>query len=366
MPVASGPNAEVIGGVPLIAVIGTPRTMGGHLGTRLKPRLQVLSQYLTDQLCTHAKPGGHALTPERLRQLLEPSQAVIQRHEPSLWMEFEAMADAADLTVTDLLIIHGYNDLLSRLSCAVPPLPSTFISIDATHTADGVPLMALCWYLDPALFPYLTLLRRIPTHGPSTLCLTLAGLGPIAGLSEAGIAVARNELRVSDGTDGLFTSHMLSAMLSAPSIDDVQRRAHAGPRQGGAAIHGLSAKGERFTSELSGQLAVRLNDPMINAPRVHTNHALDERIMATVSTVEKTSKMRLEQMASQVVAVSGVTPPMIEGWFGFDQTNAKTSRIENDSERVPISLVLMALDPKMRQVFLRRTGVPASLETIKL
>jgi hypothetical protein len=57
---------------------------------------------------------------------------------------------------------------------------------------------------------------------------------------------------------------------------------------------------------------------------------------------------------------------MIEGWFGFDQTNAKTSRIENDSERVPISLVLMALDPKMRQVFLRRTGVPASLETIKL
>ena len=366
MAVISSPNAEVIGGVPLIAVIGTPRTMGGHLGSRLKPRLQVLSQYLTDQLCTHAKAGGYSLTPERLRNLMTPSQAVIQRHEPSLWMELEAMAHAAELPVADLLIIHGYNDLLSRLSCSIAPMPSTYVTVDGTHTVDGVPLMALCWYLDPALFPYLTLLRRIPTHGPSTLCLTLAGLGPIAGLSEAGIAVARNELRVNDGVDGLFSSHLISAMLCSPSFDDAQRRASSGPRQGGAAIHGLSGNGERFTYELSGQQSVRLNDPFMNAPRVHTNHALDENIMATVSTVDKTSKMRLEQTASQIVAVNGVNPTMIAGWFGFDQPTPRTSRVEVDSERVPISLVFMALDPKTRQVYLRRTGVPAQLETIKL
>ncbi len=366
MAVASGPNAEVIGGVPLIGVIGTPRTMGGHLGSRLKPRLQVLSQYLTDQLCTHAKPGGHSITPEGLHRMLEPSQELIQRHEPSLWMELEAMAHAAELPISDLLIIHGYNDLLSRLSCEVAPLPSTYVNIDATHTADGAPLMAMCWYLDPALFPYLTLLRRIPTHGPSTLSLTLAGLGHIAGLSEAGIAVARNELRVNDGVDGLFTSHMLAAMLSAPSFDDVQKRAHAGPRQGGAAIHGLSAKGERFTSELSGQQEVRLNDPFITSPRVHTNHALDNNIQSMVSKVEKTSKIRLEQMARHIVETNGVTSEMIAGWFGFDNPAPKTSRIEADSERVPISYVFIALDPYHRQVYLRRTGVPTTLETIKL
>jgi hypothetical protein len=74
----------------------------------------------------------------------------------------------------------------------------------------------------------------------------------------------------------------------------------------------------------------------------------------------------LEQTASQIVAVNGVTPLMIETWFGIDQAKPRTIRVEADSERVPISLVLMALDPKSRQVFLRRTGVPASLETIKL
>jgi hypothetical protein len=366
MAVANGPNAEVIGGVPLVSVIGTPRTMGEHLGSRLKPRLQVLSQYLADQLCTHAKPGGHNLTPNKLRELIAPATTNLQRHEPSLWMELEAMAHASELPVTDLLLIHGYGDLLSFLGCQLPAQPSTFISIDSTHTSTGAAMMALCWYLDPALFPYLTLLRRIPTHGPATLCLTLAGLGMVAGISEAGIAVAANELRVRDGVAGTFTSFQLSAMLTSPAFDDAMRRAQAGPRHGGAAIHGLSGKGERFSFELSGQKAVRLSDPLTNSPRVHTNHALAEELMTETETAEPTSKMRLEQVASHVVAVNGVTPKVMGKWFGFDQETGPVKRIEADSERVPISLVLMVLDPHTKELHLRRSGVPSGMETIRL
>lgn len=366
MAVASGPNAEVIGGVPLVSVIGTPRTMGEHLGARLKPRLQVLSQYLADQLCTHARPGGHNLTPKKLRELIEPSLGHLQRHEPSLWMELEAMAHASELPPADLMLIHGYGDLLSYLGCQVPPHPSTFLAIDSTHTQDGNALLALCWYLDPALFPYLTLLRRIPTHGPATLCLTLAGLRPVAGLSEAGIAVASNELRVTDGTSGMFTSHQLASMLTSPGLDDAQRRAQVGPRHGGAVLHGLSGKGERFSIELSGQQMVKLGDPMPSSPRVHTNHPLSEMLMPVSGASEPTSKMRLEQIASQVVAVNGVTPQTIAGWFGFDPDTSSMKRVEADSERVPISLVLVVLDPHGKELHIRRSGVPTGLETIRL
>lgn len=366
MAVASGPNAEVIGGVPLVSVIGTPRTMGEHLGSRLKPRLQVLSQYLADQLCTHARPGGHNLTPKKLRELIEPSLGHLQRYEPSLWMEMEAMAHASELPPADLLLIHGYGDLLSYLGCQVPPQPSTFLTIDNTHTQSGNAMMALCWYLDPALFPYLTLLRRIPTHGPATLCLTLAGLRPVAGLSEAGIAVASNELRVTDGAAGMFTSHQLASMLTSPVFDDAQRRALTGPRHGGAAMHGLSGKGERFSIELSGQQTVKLNDPMLSSPRVHTNHPLAEALMAVSGTADSTSKQRLEQIASQVVAVNGITASGIQSWFGFEPGTSMAKRIEADSERVPISLVLVVLDPHSKELHIRRSGVPSGLETIRL
>lgn len=366
MAVASSHNTEVVGGVPLMSVIGTPRTMGGHLGSRLKPRLQVLSQYLADQLCTHARPGGLNLTTNRLRELIAPSAEHLQRHDPSLWMELEAMANASELPLADLLIIHGYGDLLSYFGCQIPPQPSTFLAIDSTHTKDGNALMSLCWYLDPALFPYLTLLRRIPTHGPATLCLTLAGLGPVAGLSEAGIAVAANEMRVRDGVSGTFTNHLLSSMLTSPGFDDAQRRAQTGPRHGGAALHGLSSKGERFTVEVSGQQTARLNDALPDAPRVHTNHPLTESLMPLSGTIDGTSKMRLEQTAGQVVAVRSVEPSTISKWFGMGNDTQTIKRVEADSERVPISLVLMILDPRMKELHICRSGVPSGLETIKL
>jgi hypothetical protein len=362
-------NAEVIGGVPLVSVIGTPRTMGERIGTRLKPRLQVLAQYLSEQLCTLAKPSGHNLNTQKLRELIQPSAATLSRHEPSLWMELEAMSHACELPVEDLLLIHGYSDLLSYLQCQVPPQPSTYLCLDSTHTQDGQPYMALCWYVDPALLPYLTLLRRIPSHGPTTLCLTLAGLHPVAGLSEAGVAVASNELRVRDGACGHFTPHQVLSMLTAPSLEDAMRRGNASPRHGGAAIHGLAGNGERFTLELSGQQTARLSDPMINAPRVHTNHALDERIIPAIGTLDTSTKLRLEQTASQAVAVSGITTATIAGWFGFNEepgAKPSTTRIEGDTERIPLASVLLILDPGARELHIRRTGIPGGLETIKL
>ena len=45
---------------------------------------------------------------------------------------------------TPVLLIHGYGDLLSYLGCQLPAQPSTFISIDSTHTQTGAAMMALC------------------------------------------------------------------------------------------------------------------------------------------------------------------------------------------------------------------------------
>jgi hypothetical protein len=360
-------NAEVIGGVPLVSVIGTPRTMGERLGSRLKPRLQVLAQYLSEQLCSLAQASGHNLTATKLKHIIEPSALVISRHEPGLWMEIEAMSQASEVSISDLLLIHGYGDLLSYFQCQVPPLPSTYICLDGAHTSCKQGLMALCWYVDPALLPYLTLLRRIPNHGPVTLSLTIAGLHHVAGLSEAGLAVAANELRVRDGTSGVFTTHILASMLTAPSIDDALRRGSAAPRHGGAAVHGLAGNGERFSLELSGQNTVRLNDPLLNAPRVHTNHALDERIIPAVSLSDSTSKLRLEQTASLTLATDGITPSTIASWFAFNpEVKHGTRIIESDTERIPLSAVLMVLNPSTREIHLARSGRPGGLETIKL
>ena len=118
--------------------------------------------------------------------------------------------------------------------------------------------------------------------------------------------------------------------------------------------------------ELSGQTMAKLSDPMLNSPRVHTNHPLDETIMPAITGSDGTSKLRLEQTASQAVGLTGVTPATIAGWFGFRHDRKGTTRVEADSERVPISLVVAVVDPSAREMHLRRSGVRGGLETIKL
>ncbi len=341
--------------------MGTPRTIGETIGSRLKPRLQVLAQYLLEQLASGLSSEGRSrLGRDDVRKALKPSLEVTQRLEPAVWMELESMAHAADLPPEDLLLIHGYGDLIGFFKSGQTTTRSTFTSLNAVHTDHGLPRMVLAWHLDPALLPYVHLVRRLPAHGPGSLTLTLAGLQPVAVLSEAGLAVACNELRVDDGAPGHLTPHLIAASLTAPSMADAESRITAGPRHGGAAIHMLNNEGERASYELSGQHAVRLPDPWPQSPRVHCNQALSEEVRLVASRHdEPTSKARLERVAALAIEARSCNPAELAGWFRMTpRSNAAggdpgTAKIDGSSAD---STVLMICDPAQKTVHIQRGG----------
>src|SRR5690606_28455455 len=145
--------------------------------------------------------------------------------EPGLAMELESCSRTSGLPPEDLLAIHGYTDLICGLGAPVPTTPSTYVAIPASHTLIGTPLQALVWECDPVLLPYVSLVHRIPSHGPASLSLTLAGLHPIAFINEAGISVASNAMPIKDSEPGHFTTHILAAMTTAPAFEDALSRA---------------------------------------------------------------------------------------------------------------------------------------------
>jgi len=309
--------------------MGTPRTIGETMGMRLKPRLQVLTQYLTEQLAAGLAGKGRArMGRAELRAALAPSVEATTRLEPAVWMELESMARAAELPPEDLLLVHGYGDLVGFFRSILPPSRSTFISLNAVHTDHGLPRLILAWHLDPALLPYVTLVRRIPAHGPASLTLTLAGLHPIAGLSEAGLAVAANELRVDDGQ-----------------------------RHGGACVHLLDAAGERTSLELSGRLAMRLPDPWPQSPRVHCNLALSEEILKVAGQVcDESSKSRLEQIAALAVEARACGPAEIAAWFSLGPSSRPHQAGSQVEGIRPDSTVVMICDPAQKAIHLLRGG----------
>lgn len=340
--------------------MGTPRTIGETIGARLKPRLQVLAQYLLEQLAVGLSGEGRSrLGRDDVRKALKPSLDAATRLEPAVWMELESMAHAAQLPPEDLLLIHGYGDLVGFFKSGQTTTRSTFVSLNAVHTDHGLPRMALAWHLDPALLPYVHLVRRLPAHGPGSLTLTLAGLQPIAGLSEAGLAVAGNELRVDDGAPGHLTPNLVAATMTAPSMADAESRVQAAPRHGGACLHLLNAEGERASYELSGQRAVRLPDPWPQSPRVHCNQPLAEEIRLVASRHgEPTSKARLERIASLAVEARSCAPLELSTWFRMTPRSSAaadpgTAKIDGIS---PDSTVLMICDPAQKTVHIQRGG----------
>ena len=357
----------MLGGIPLISVIGTPRAIGEGLGHRLKSRLQVLAQYLAEQLAANSRLGGRQLTPANVRERLRSTMPALADLDPGLAMELESLARAADLSTEDLFIIHGYADLLSTFAC--PSLqPSTYIAFTSEQTESHAPTMALVWESDPALLPYVTLVHRIPAHGPASLSLTLAGLHPIAFINEAGLAAASNTLLVSDGVPGQFTTHVLAALTSAPSYDDAVSRAQAGPRWGGRAIHLLAADGERCTFEVSGQHLARLPDPIRSAPRVHTNHPLDETIQSQAVT-DPVSRLRLEQIAGCAIRTRNVNPSHVLDWFGLStppvQGNDNSARRRRGTAANPDACIVIWLSPATRELQVRR-GPGSGLDGFRL
>lgn len=362
-------NLDIIGGIPAITAIGTPRMIGETIGQRLKPRLQVLAQYLKEQLSAALSDADPGRASNDLQNHLRKLTVPLARTEPSMWMEIESIARTTGISEEDLLLIHGWGDLLSHYGCLLPPMRSSYLGLSATHTDTGMSRMVYAWHLDPALFPYITLIKRMPSHGPASVTLTLAGLHPVAGLSEAGIAACSNELRVVDGTEGHFTAHLLSSILNAPGFDDALSRAKLGPRHGGAAIHLLGGNGERATIELSGQTTAKLIDNLPLSPRVHTNHALDGEVMRWTSRVsDASSKDRLAHLAGRAIEARACDPAFIATWFGMKKSlNPGYDSPGNGPDGLaPETSVLLVMDPGKKCIYAKRGGSPARMESITL
>jgi hypothetical protein len=360
---------DILGGIPVINAIGTPRAIGETIGQRLKPRLQVLTQYLKEQLSSAMSDADASRSSEDLSEHLRKLTVPLARTEPSTWMEIESIARATGLPEEDLLLIHGWGDLLSHYSCPLPPMRSSFLSLAPEHCDSGQARAVFAWHLDAALFPYITLVRRMPSHGPASVCLTLAGLHPVAGMSEAGIAAASNEMRITDGTAGHFTTHLLASALTSPAFDDARARIQLGPRHGGAALHVLSGKGERATVEVSGQTMSILQDPMVVSPRVHTNHPLDGEVMRWAGrSADSTSKDRLAHLASRAVAARGCDPQTITSWFGMQRSAGLGSELPPHASNglSPETTVLLIMDPTTKTMHVKRGGTPARMESLQL
>jgi hypothetical protein len=307
-----GAIPDQAGGVPLLSVMGTPRTLGATIGERLRPRLQVATQSVIERAAPLLTSGRR--DPEVLRQRLQPALEAIRGHQPGLSMELDAIAQAGQVAPEDLLALHAGDGLSSFLGSGACEATACAVLGHRHLRLDG-PGLVMAWQVSAHLLHSIVVVRRIPAHGPASLTLGIAGVHPLAGLSEAGLAIACNPFPVTDATAGLPLPHLVQAALLAPGAGDALVRLQGGPRLGGGAMHLLTRDGGRTSLELSGAGLARLDDHRPDAPRVHTGHALSEHL-ADQAPVQDRSRADLMRLAGHAINAIALGLDECCGWFG--------------------------------------------------
>jgi isopenicillin-N N-acyltransferase-like protein len=242
-----------------IEVSGPPRVLGRQIGEAARDETRGFCEIALERVNKTV-----SISCERAIEVARRSAEFAEKYRPDLVEELRGTAEAAGVTLDDLMLLQVRNQLTPEQEGACT---STSIQPSA---AGGV--VAQTWDNDPVLDDFTIVLTRRPQDGPATLSCTQAGLISYMGLSETGIGACVNTLPAPSRAVGVPHYFTLRELFEAHSLDEaVQsvRRAH----------RAIPANIMLATPDGPANLEVTIDDVHVLRPDdgrsiTHTNHCV--------------------------------------------------------------------------------------------
>ena len=287
--------------VTLIDLAGSPRSMGEAFGEQLRDSVRELYAIrLRSALLQAHEHGRRDATEEDLLRVARASLRITADFDPTSADEMEGIARGAGLRVEQVVAMNGLTDLRDVLSwwdggelfggC-------TSIVAQADVTRDGRLLAGQTWDLGTDNMPFVVAVRRAPTSGPSSICLTIAGCLPFLGVNDAGLAVGTTNLRTRDARPGVVYVTLIDLALRARSVAEAVRSIGPAPRAGGHFFYVADASGSAVALECT---AMDLHATNVRSGVfVHTNHCLAAaHAPLDIDAANPSSRARLHRMTT--------------------------------------------------------------------
>lgn len=207
---------------------------------------------------------------------------VLAEHLPALSEELLGIAEGANMTPEDIVVLNHYTDLRD-----VPPdvvgLPSADVE-GGEHDPGGCtavyftgiegPVLGQTWDMHASAEPFVRMMSIEPKGSQAqSLCFTLTGCLGMAGVGQDAVAVTINNLSSTDGGLGVVWPAVVRAMLEAESAQAARDQLLALPLSSGH-YYTIADGRDFFGYETSGQLKV-LTQTGPRAAHLHTNHCFD-------------------------------------------------------------------------------------------
>lgn len=199
-----------------IEVAGPPRELGRQIGEAAREETRGFCAIALERV----NKTIH-VSRKRAIEIARQSQACAEQYRPDLVEELRGTAEAAGVTLDDLMLLQIRNQLKPEEDAGC-----TSLSI---QTSPERCVVAQTWDADPVLDAFTVVLTRRPAGKPATMTCTQAGLITYMGFSETGMGACVNTLPAPSRPVGVPHYFTLRELYEARTLEQaVQsiKRAH--------------------------------------------------------------------------------------------------------------------------------------------
>jgi isopenicillin-N N-acyltransferase-like protein len=251
-----------------IEVAGSSREMGRQIGEAAGEEIR--------GFCEAALPlvnKAVRVSPQAARGIAAKSIEHAEHYAPHLVEELRGTAEAARVSLGDLMLLQVRNQLRPEADAGC-----TSLAIAGGGAGQGGGLVAQNWDNDPDLQPFTVVLTRRPIDKPAVMTVTQAGLIAYIGFNEAGVGLCLNTLPAPSRPDGVPHYFTVRGIYEADSLAGAIQAVERAQRAIPANIMLITPEGP---ADLEVTLdSVRVLQDQSRASLTHANHCRHPELLA--------------------------------------------------------------------------------------
>ncbi|REJ87790.1 MAG: peptidase C45 [Planctomycetota bacterium] len=250
---------------PEFTVSGPPRELGRQLGEAAREQIVGFCEAAMANVNRTVK-----ISREAAMRAAANAIPHVEQYAPHILEELRGTADAAGVTLEDLMLLQVRNQLQPEESAC-----TSFSIAGAGRTGD---IVAQNWDNDPNLDEFTIVLTRRPEGKPALTTVTQAGLVAYIGFNDAGIGLCLNSLPAPKATAGVPHYFTVREIYESDSLDGAVQAVRRATRV-------IPANIMLSTPQGPADLEVTINDVHVLTPNgsdkvTHTNHCRHPELIA--------------------------------------------------------------------------------------
>ncbi|MCM8530228.1 MAG: C45 family peptidase [Lentisphaeraceae bacterium] len=264
--------------LPVYEFHGSIQEIGHQYGESCRQQIQELCKIRIDAALDHAKERGRSFSKKQALELIALNTPIIKDFDSEIFEETAAIAEAANVSFEELILMQGLTDYRDYLSWGKIPegFGCTSIISPREQSKNGKLLLAQNWDLGTTNMPYVCFIIRHPNDKPSSYNLTVAGGLSLIGLNSHGVAIGTNNIKSTDSRLGVHYLNLIHKAMDLGTCHEVVSMIQSTQRSGAHYFLIGDKDGNSAGVECTAtKTAIRkAKDGIVT----HCNHILDEEL----------------------------------------------------------------------------------------